>query len=371
MPTDDYQVDYHAIKNSEVFTIVIGTISIFFPLSVVIILILRYEKLMKGRTLIHYVFMISIADTIICIFIAIGYPKPETLTCATQAFILYFFSRASWFWTDILIFQLLYVIVYKKYFLNIKANHLIVWIVNLILQFIPYSTGTAYGQDDDGLSGTPIIRCGMNVGTGTYYQEEHWISNVYQIELIVSFVFIVLCTVTILIYCYRKSKVDDKMGFMISNIQSTWTTVILYPMGMLITYVPSTVYSHYENRYFGQNNTRAPDSYVIRNYLQASNFLYGVILALIFYIKTESAFEEWKDIIKNIFNSRTMADLEEIRINGLSISESSSNKTTDSTMSMTSESIKVRVSLAFQNPLKRLQSSFQSDIANPIYKERL
>lgn len=211
----------------------------------------------------------------------------------------------------------------------------------------------------------------MNVGTGTYYQEEHWISNVYQIELIVSFVFIVLCTVTILIYCYRMSKVDDKMGFMISNIQSTWTTVILYPMGMLITYVPSTVYSHYENRYFGQNNTRAPDSYVIRNYLQASNSLYGVILALIFYIKTESAFEEWKDIIKNIFNSRTMADLEEIRINGLSISESSSNKTTDSTMSMTSESIKVRVSLAFQNPLKRLQSSFQSDIANPIYKERL
>ena len=92
-----YYFDYPAISKSETFTIVLGSICTLFPASVVLILILRYEKLMKGRRLIHYVMMIAIADTITSMFIALGYPAPHTTTCAVQGFVLYFFSKASWF----------------------------------------------------------------------------------------------------------------------------------------------------------------------------------------------------------------------------------------------------------------------------------
>ena len=78
-----YDFDYPAISKSETFTIVLGSICALFPASVVFILLHRYEKLMKGRRLIHYILMIAIADTIIS-FISLGYPKPHTTTCAVQ-----------------------------------------------------------------------------------------------------------------------------------------------------------------------------------------------------------------------------------------------------------------------------------------------
>jgi hypothetical protein len=156
------------------------------------------------------------------------------------------------------------------------------------------------------------------------------------------------------------NKAGGTNSFISSNIFT-----LCYPMGMLITYVPSTVYSHYEIRYYGDNDTRAPNSFVIRDYLQASNALYGVILALIFYVKTESALEEWKDVFQGMFGNRiTDADLEEIRIDGESVS-GNSNKTVDSNISSTSDT-KVRVSLAFQNPSKRPHQSFQAEVANPL-----
>lgn len=52
MSDDNYSFDYPAINQSEIFTIVIGSLCSLFSASVVIILILRYELLMKGRRLV-------------------------------------------------------------------------------------------------------------------------------------------------------------------------------------------------------------------------------------------------------------------------------------------------------------------------------
>jgi len=239
--SSSYDFDYPAISKSETFTIVLGSLCALFPASVVFILLHRYEKLMKGRRLIHYVFMIAIADTIISIFIALGYPAPHTTTCAVQGFVLYFFAKASWFFTDVLIFQLFHVIVYKRYFLKIKYNHMIVWTLNLILQIGPYTTGNAYGQDDDG-SGIPVIRCSLGAGSGNYRTEYAWISDAFQLELIISFVFIGFFTIAILVYCFQMSRSYGGNTYLSPNVRNSWSTVILYPLGMLITYVPSVVY---------------------------------------------------------------------------------------------------------------------------------
>ena len=76
---DDYVFDYTAINNVRIFTIVIASISILFPLSVVVILIQRYNTLVRGKSLIHYVMMIAIADTMTALTIAFGFPEAGPL----------------------------------------------------------------------------------------------------------------------------------------------------------------------------------------------------------------------------------------------------------------------------------------------------
>ena len=144
---DKYVFDYEAINNARIFTIVIASFSTLFPLSVVVILIQRYNTLVRGKSLIHYVLMIAIADTMTALTIAFGFPDAGPL-CSAQAFLNIFFSRMSWFFTDVLIFQLFYIVVFKKYFLNVKYMHCIVWSVNILLQILPYTTSTTYGFDD-------------------------------------------------------------------------------------------------------------------------------------------------------------------------------------------------------------------------------
>ena len=59
--------------------------------------------------------MIAIADTMVSITIAMGYPKGGTNACAAQGFLIYFFSRLSWFFTDVLIIQLFCVTIFRYY----------------------------------------------------------------------------------------------------------------------------------------------------------------------------------------------------------------------------------------------------------------
>ena len=50
----------------------------------------------------------------------------------------YLFSRASWFYTDALIINLVFLIVYKKYTCSIMYAHIIIWLINIVLQVLPY-----------------------------------------------------------------------------------------------------------------------------------------------------------------------------------------------------------------------------------------
>jgi len=65
--SDDYSIDYQAIEQARVFTIIIASISVLFPLSVVFILIQNYNTLVRGKSLVHYVLCIAIADTMTAI----------------------------------------------------------------------------------------------------------------------------------------------------------------------------------------------------------------------------------------------------------------------------------------------------------------
>jgi len=60
---DGYQYDHNEIRQSEIFTIALGSISIVFPASVVFILLCRYNTLLKGRPLTLLILMIGTFTT--------------------------------------------------------------------------------------------------------------------------------------------------------------------------------------------------------------------------------------------------------------------------------------------------------------------
>ena len=293
MDTDDYyHYKYRAIDQSRIFTIALASVSLLFPLSVVIILIQRYETLVRGKSLIHYILMIAIADTMVSLFIAFGYPPSGSIACSVQGFLRYFFGRMSWFFTDVLILQLFYVVIFKKYFLDKRYMHVIVFVLNIVLALIPFSTRNSYGQDDDD-KGIPLDSCGISNGTGTDLEALLWLTYTFNIELYISFIFIVILSTIVLVYSLTFKNSKSSNIYINERIKDSWKVIILYPLAMLVAWVPSTAYALYFIEYESKKGNIPPNGIIIFNYLAAINVLYGPLLSLIFYTKTIDARRAW------------------------------------------------------------------------------
>ena len=81
--------------------------------------------------------------------------------------------------------------------------------------------------------------------------------------------------------------------YLAQRIRQSWSTVILYPCAMLITWMPSTIFAcHIYNLEI--TDKELPHHHkVIQSYLDVGNVLYGPLLALIFYTKTLDARRAW------------------------------------------------------------------------------
>ena len=187
------------------------------------------------------------------------------------------------------------VIVYKKYILNVKYMHLIVWPLNILLQILPLSKGDYYGQTvDQGPSSIPLERCYLGSKKAGLYSRLYWDDIVYNYVLIASFIIIVV--LSLLVTCYGFYTNSNELPDEVSN------TVVLYPISMLVAYVPNCAYAIYFNNYIAKNNDLPPHGQIILTYLASLNALYGVFLSLIFYIRTKQARYEWLKIYRSIFS---------------------------------------------------------------------
>lgn len=193
MKNDD---DYDGINGAKIFTIVIASISCIFPLSVVFILLQKYSTLVRGKSLIYYILMIAISDFAQAITVCFLYAEAGPL-CSTISFLNLFACRMSFFYTDVLIFQLFSLVVFKRFFLNARYMDLIVFSLNILLQFLPYSTNTTYGRNDDG---TTLVVCSFQ---GSPNDVDYWNTFAFSIEFFSSFVFIVIFSVIIVYYSIR------------------------------------------------------------------------------------------------------------------------------------------------------------------------
>jgi len=94
MTDDDYIVIINRLEDAQ---IALAVLSLLASLTVVFILLYKYEILYNNKLFSHYILMIAISDTLTSLAFSFGYPKPGFL-CSMQGFTLIFFARSSWFW---------------------------------------------------------------------------------------------------------------------------------------------------------------------------------------------------------------------------------------------------------------------------------
>jgi len=289
----------------EIITIVVSVISMLFSLSVVVILVLHYRKLVSGKLLIHNVFIIAICDTLVSFSYSLGYHiKSQHDICALQGFITTNAERASWMWTDILIMNIYGVIVYQDYIIKNKVIlHITIWTIITVLAFVPLADGVVYGTN----STTMPIRCGNSFSssdTDTLQNAaRHW-GSLQNYMCLCSLVLIVVITTRIFIFIYYPSQHSDNVVNLQSDKIRYLKTVLLYPIAMFVCWFPSQFYYTCLAPPEGENTDR---SFFIGNLLHVICPLYGLFLSLIYYTETDKARTLWTNIfikLKLIRNSK-------------------------------------------------------------------
>jgi len=215
-----------------------------------------------------------------------GYPPGDSTTCSVQGFLFIFFSRSSWLWTNALVFAMCCMIIGRKYLITVSQSHLIVWIINIILQFVPYHFGNAYGYPlpyDSTLLPIPITRCFFSYNEVSEYSVENYL---YRNVLISSFTFNALAAIVAITYSRYFIEEQDPL-------KKLWQVTLMYPLVMFIAWFPTVFYDSIR---FSGTHKILFHSNVISDYLEALVGISGVLLSLVFYIKTDQARIEWYKI---------------------------------------------------------------------------
>ena len=88
------------------------------------------------------------------------------------------------------------------------------------------------------------------------------IISVGQVELLASFALIVILTVYILIHSYNVKSNDPTNSILIAYINDCTSTIIWYPIAMLVCFVPYTCYDFYIVTYVATHGDNPPNGQV-------------------------------------------------------------------------------------------------------------
>jgi hypothetical protein len=183
--------------------------------------------------------------------------------------------------------------------------------VNILLQILPYTTGTRYGADD----GDPLFEknfiCFLGVGTGSYDIAIQWLQYAFNIELLISFGIIIILSTIIVIYSLTVKSTKTSHVYLAQRIRESWSIVILYPCAMMIAWVPGIIYAYHLNYLLNAGKKLPYHAYVTVDYLTTLNALYGPLLALIFYTRTLDARRAWMYNLRCILYVITYIDMDD------------------------------------------------------------
>lgn len=276
--------------------IALGVLSMLMSGSVVFILLYRYKQLVTGKSFVHYILMIAISDTSVAFSWSFGYTSG--IACSIQAFISEFFLKMSWFWTVMLVTQLTSFVIRRRLLCNTSVAHFIIWPINIILQFIIFYNGSYYGNYTPGYD-----NCGFNDELNVLHAII-W-DEMEDILLQCSLLVCILCVICVTTYSYYLKMTDPTTAAIVTAVSEAWSTVILYPLSMIVCYLPDQVIG-FIGAISVQKTGREPKHYIIvSNSITLLVLLYGMLLSLIFYFKTKEARLEYIKLFRNIFKSNS------------------------------------------------------------------
>lgn len=245
---------------------------------------------MLQRRFMQLITTVSACDMFGSAISVIGVVPADSALCATQAAIRIFFYRSSWLWTALLATQLYSTVMHGGFWLSFSKGHLLVWSISIALVFLPLTTNT-YGQDDE-LSG--VSWCSIK-GSSDQNSEEHvdaglWLLFISSLPLTLA---VLLCAVlTVVMYFHFRGK--DLTAF--PQIERALNSMRLYPIALLITWGPATIWGPIVNFGAVQFNEQ------VFEYVAASEglgSLYGLFVAVVFFAKSKEARARWYQLLTN------------------------------------------------------------------------
>ena len=344
----------------ELFAVICAICSSISSFSVILTGIV-FPSMLK-KMFMRFIVLISLCYFISSTMYALGYPKSNESLCPLQGGVSNFFLHASLFWATILTYQVYSLVILNKYFLKEYQTHLFCWSVSLLVTLLPLTTSTEYGQDDMLLGKS---WCTLRTGNGSSLTKAIW--GIIAVAL----PFFICIIIMIIIYCRLKYYFYFLHEFTMDQaliIKSTAETLLLYPLTMIIFWVPilfiANGFTFIDNRFHYQAYSI---SWSIATF-------YGTIFAIIYFTHSTEARYRWKKLILYIFyNNNSIKNENETEIiidfnemNDNSYNNSNNNSNNDLFKhSNSDDDIEWRTTLSNQR-LNHSISSTHSDILHLI-----
>lgn len=238
---------------------------------------------MRRRLFTQLIILMSFCEFVSGVASSFGFPQETSYLCPTQAFLTPMFFKANWLWTAMLSHQLYTVITEGRFGLAVWKMHVICWSISLVSTLLPLST-TTFGRDDDGA--TPLAWCFLEGRSSTelYY---------------VIFTFYIILFGCLMVMGYYLASLywlfrDIDLKVQHPDIYSTMDALKLYPLGMMIAWVPNLLFSALVNSGVIPVTTVEGTAFNVVSILATQD---GTITAIIFFLKSREARFRWHRLL--------------------------------------------------------------------------
>jgi hypothetical protein len=259
--------------------------------------IVWYKEQVKSKIYMKIILMISLCDWFGTFVRSWGYPTHK-FACDFQGFVSVFFFRASWFWVSAAIIVVYFHIRTSKLPKYIKFRHLngYIWILNSILQFIPFLYSDSYGGCYNGLSYGRLQWLGKDTLRDQLISDYGWLTLVIMI----------CASLPMYLYCVTLPNVWKNGGPQIyRTMQNVCKHMILYPVAMLLFWGPATSYSTYAGIHY-KYDTETVDQFINNNFMYllfgTITNLFGTACSLLFIWKSNETRARWYYLYQNYKN---------------------------------------------------------------------
>lgn len=199
------------------------------------------------------VMMISGCDMVSSLAVSWSIPADDIL-CTWQAGLTAFFFRGSWIWSVFMVLTIWFYICRNEEFMSFQRMNVLSTGINLLFEFLPFSTGNRYGEDDDRLGRSICSFKAPKYVSGDTSQSNYvkdWILITHYGPVGIC----VLIMIGFLILTWRKVRTFDTGPG--ARIRRLVRKAALYPAIVLLSWLPNLICFCVAEFYFTTQRSRS------------------------------------------------------------------------------------------------------------------